>query len=205
MEKRPDCRKFGETNVLQGFTRRWKWLQGDICPSSEARQTCQKDCPGFFWYLVSSSCLWRAKLRSGVKLCFWANFWISILYGRSCCSSWKWHTFVKLWRMLDSRCGASCFFDPMHSDVRNCWFWTYSSLDVDFAALKFQWVRECSEMHFRDWKSLVIHHTIVRNKFLQYDLCFQGCNALIKNVGLVLSNSVALVLLLLHVSKYFLQ
>ena len=78
------------------------------------------------------------------------------------------------------------FFDPMYRDVRKRWFCTYFSFwflfffSVDLPALKFQWVREFSQMHFRDWKSRVIHHTIVRISSSSVIQWVQGCDSLIK-------------------------
>ena len=51
---------------------------------------------------------------------------------------------------------------------------------VDFPALKFQWVREFSQMHFRDCNSRVIHHIIVRISSSSVIQWVQGCDSLIR-------------------------
>ena len=71
-------------------------------------------------------------------------------------------------------------FDPVQCHLRICFFLTNFRLEVDFPALKFQWVREFPTMHFRDWKSRVIHHTIARISSSNMIYGVQGCNALIQ-------------------------
>ena len=51
----------------------------------------------------------------------------------------------------------------MHGDLRiRCFLNFLQVFEVDFAALKFQGICEFSSMHFRDWKSRIIHHNTVR-------------------------------------------
>ena len=64
------------------------------------------------------------------------------------------------------------------------WICTYYSLEFDFPALKFQWVREFSKKQFRDrTKSRVLHHTIQTNSSSSTIPRVQGCKHLIENVG----------------------
>ena len=53
------------------------------------------------------------------------------------------------------------FFDPTHCETWICCFRTWFSLEVDFPALKFHRVLEFSKIHFRGWRTRVIHHTTV--------------------------------------------
>ena len=68
-------------------------------------------------------------------------------------------------------------FDPLQCEIRISCLWANLSLEVDFPALEFHRVWELSKMHFRDKKSQISNHTMMRiSSTLLFGRVEQGWN-----------------------------